>query len=164
MAEMESRQNVSTRFWMERSEIQPSPWVFSAGKRCFDVVIASAMIVLLIPVLLLIATVIFVQDGETPLYGQWRVGANGREFRLLKFRTMLSKPGPSVTAANDSRILPFGRILRRWKLDELPQLVNIVAGEMSIVGPRPKLSEHTLAIFPCRPGLTCAATIAYIAE
>jgi lipopolysaccharide/colanic/teichoic acid biosynthesis glycosyltransferase len=77
---------------------------------------------------------------------------------------MQSLPGPSVTAANDSRILPLGRILRRWKLDELPQFFNIVTGEMSIVGPRPKLSEHTLIAFPCKPGLTSIATIAFISE
>lgn len=102
------------------------------------------------------------------MFFQTRVGLDGRPFRLWKFRTMVqgAERGPLLTAMNDSRITRLGRFLRRWSLDELPQLVNILKGDMSFVGPRPEVPPlvaewrpHERRILTVRPGLTGWAQI-----
>jgi hypothetical protein len=95
------------------------------------------------------------------------MGRNGRTFTILKFRTMIhatDRVHNAVTTACNQQFTPLGPFLRRWKLDELPQLLNVLAGHMSLVGPRPKMPEHVLSNLPCRPGITGAATIAFARE
>ncbi len=101
------------------------------------------------------------------LFRQKRMGLHGRAFTILKFRTMLlatDKAHHAVTTAGNQRFTPIGSFLRRWKLDELPQLLNVLWGDMSLVGPRPKMPEHVISDLPCRPGITGAATIAFARE
>lgn len=109
-----------------------------SGKRCFDLAAAAALLVLLAPVLAVIAIGVRV-GGRPVLFRQIRVGQYGRQFTILKFRTMRSGPGPLVTVHGDDRITRLGGLLRRLKLDELPQLVNVLLGDMSLVGWRPEV-------------------------
>ena len=108
--------------------------------RIFDIILASAMLVILSPILLLVSILIFLSSGTPIVYRQMRVGRSGRRFLLFKFRSMVPNAdslGSYKTTINDVRITALGRILRRFSLDELPQLVNVLKGEMSLVGPRP---------------------------
>jgi lipopolysaccharide/colanic/teichoic acid biosynthesis glycosyltransferase len=119
-----------------------------------------------------IAVWVRADSSGSALFRQERVGRYGRPFRLLKFRTMQSAPqeaGPLLTAGDDNRITRAGRVLRRTKLDELPQLVNVVRGDMSLVGPRPEVAKY-VALYPpavrdlvlsVRPGITDYAAIAF---
>lgn len=137
-------------------------------KRIFDVVFASVALILLSPLMLAVALMIYLYDRQPVFFRQERVGANGEHFRIFKFRSM------SVTAANvQSReavalpITPVGKIIRRTNIDELPQLFNILRGDMSIVGPRPPIPSQTGLIkmraenraLTCKPGLTGLAQI-----
>ena len=147
-----------------------SMWNQSKGKRLFDLFLAAALLVLVTPVMLVVAFVVKLTSRGPVFYRQWRVGQEGREFQLIKFRTMthVLQPGPSVTRAGDPRITAAGRVLRKWKLDELPQLLNIIRGEMSFVGPRPDVAEYLESlngeqqkILCLRPGITGLATLHY---
>jgi lipopolysaccharide/colanic/teichoic acid biosynthesis glycosyltransferase len=141
-------------------------------KRVFDFVVAGAGFVVLLPVLAIIALAVAVSSPGPVLFRQQRVGLNGRLFEILKFRTMTHAPegqGPLVTAAGDRRITRVGRVLRATKLDELPQLWNVVRGDMSLVGPRPEVPMY-VALYPpgvaeqvlsVRPGITDEASILY---
>ena len=143
-------------------------------KRLFDVLVASALLVLLSPVLLVLAMLIKAGDGGAVLYRGWRVGLAGRPFRMFKFRTMIRHAdvlgGPS-TPDGDPRVTSIGRWLRKYKLDELPQLLNVCSGDMSLVGPRPEVqqyvdlySQEERAILTVRPGLTDWASLWNIDE
>jgi FlaA1/EpsC-like NDP-sugar epimerase/lipopolysaccharide/colanic/teichoic acid biosynthesis glycosyltransferase len=140
-------------------------------KRAFDIVVAAVGLVVLSPLLGWIAYRVRREDGGPALFRQHRVGRDGALFEILKFRTMRSAPGPSITAAGDLRITDFGRWLRAWKLDELPQLWNVLRGDMSVVGPRPEIPEfvrHYAAearqILAIRPGVTGPAQLEGIDE
>ena len=143
----------------------------SATKRIFDVAVATAGLVLLSPALLAIAIALKVSSPGPVLYRGVRTGLNGREFRILKFRTMVvnaEQLGGGSTAKDDRRVTPLGRFLRRHKLDELPQLCNVIWGEMSLVGPRPELPQYTAQytgderlILTVRPGITDFASIEF---
>lgn len=118
-------------------------------KRLADVSIATLLLVLCTPLLVLISAVLWLWQGGPVFYRQQRVGLHGVPFTLFKFRTMVDAPPPRypdrpVAKREDARITPFGRFLRRSALDELPQFLNILRGEMSLVGPRP-LPEEDLA-------------------
>jgi lipopolysaccharide/colanic/teichoic acid biosynthesis glycosyltransferase len=140
------------------------------GKRLFDIGLASfGLAVFSIP-LAAIALTSWLVMGRPVLFAQDRVGRNGRLFRIKKFRTMRlgSEKDGSVTTADDRRVTRWGRSLRRWKLDELPQLWNVLVGEMSFVGPRPdvpgyadKLQGEARRILSIRPGITGPATLAF---
>lgn len=109
-------------------------------KRLLDVVVSVFGLFLLSPILFITAFIIFLQDRKPVLFTQKRVGLNGHHFMLYKFRSMVIKAesiGGFSTSDNDSRITPFGKIIRKASIDELPQLVNVLLGDMSIVGPRP---------------------------
>lgn len=144
------------------------------GKRLFDLWWAALGLAVLWPVFLVVALLITLQDGGPVFFRQWRVGHRGRQFRIWKFRTMLSQAserGPALTIGADSRITRVGRLLRRLKIDELPQLLNVMAGEMSLVGPRPELSCYVdlyspaqRAVLDLMPGMTDAASVHYSDE
>lgn len=142
----------------------------AVGKRAFDIIVALVGLVFLSPAFALIAAAIVVTDGFPVLYRQERIGRHARMFRIAKFRTMRvgADRSGTVTIDGDSRITRFGRLLRRWKLDELPQLWNVLRGQMSLVGPRPdvrglvdKLEGDDRRILNVRPGITGLATLAF---
>src|ERR1019366_10656669 len=122
---------------------------------------------ILIPLSLLIALSVRLTSSGPVLFLQERVGRYGRSFTILKFRTMTHSEDVArdlVTTTNNQQFTLVGPFLRRWKLDELPQLLNVLAGHMSLVGPRPRMPEHVNSTFGCRPGITGAATIAFARE
>lgn len=141
------------------------------GKRVFDVAFAVAGLALLWPLFLIVALLIKLDDRGPVLYRQIRAGRWGREFRIVKFRTMrdgADKEGPSVTAEGDSRITRVGRWLRKTKVDELPQLWNVLRGEMSFVGPRPEVPKYVALydleqrkILELMPGITDEASLEF---
>jgi len=113
-------------------------------RRLIDLVVASGALLAASPLLLAIALTIRIKEGAPVFFQQWRAGRNGVPFRMIKFRTMIvnaEKVGGSLTYQADRRITPLGRFLRRSKLDELPQLINILRGEMTIIGPRPEVLD-----------------------
>lgn len=114
-------------------------------KRIFDIVATLIALICLMPIMLGVALTIYAQDRGTVIFRQRRVGLNGREFTILKFRSMVlnaEKLGGQSTANSDPRITRIGRFIRMTSLDELPQLINVLKGEMSIVGPRPDVPAH----------------------
>lgn len=143
-------------------------WSLSRGKRVFDVVVALGVMAVLFAPMLLIALCIRITSRGPALFAQKRVGQNGRLFTIYKFRSMTvskRRRGAGLTTAGDARVTPVGRQLRLLKLDELPQLYNVLRGDMSIVGPRPKLPEYAEELnFAYRPGLTGAASLAFRRE
>jgi len=144
-----------------------SPWTLSGTKRFFDCVCVLLAMPLLIPAMLLVALAVWLTSTGPILFLQKRMGRDGKAFTILKFRTMIhvtDKKHHAVTTAGNQRFTPIGPFLRRRKIDELPQLLNVLAGHMSLVGPRPKMREHVVALLPCRPGITGAATIAFALE
>ncbi len=137
-------------------------------KRTIDIAVAAAALVLLSPLLLVIAAAIWFDSGRPVFFRQQRLGRGFRPFMLWKFRSMRPVPGSLVTAAGDERVTRVGRSLRRAKIDELPQLWNVLRGDMSLVGPRPEVSEFVDlyrgrydCILRVRPGLTDLASIRY---
>jgi lipopolysaccharide/colanic/teichoic acid biosynthesis glycosyltransferase len=135
-----------------------------------DIFGSAVALVLLSPLFLLVALAVRLSSPGPAIFRQWRVGRGGREFQLLKFRTMTVQAGdaPGVTRAGDCRVTKVGRWLRKWKLDELPQLVNVLRGEMSLVGPRPDLDDFwrqtscsARQVLNLIPGLTGAASIVF---
>jgi lipopolysaccharide/colanic/teichoic acid biosynthesis glycosyltransferase len=144
-----------------------SRWSRSGAKRIFDCACVLPVLPLLVPVLLVIALAVRLTSSGPVLFLQKRVGRNGHIFTILKFRTMIhvaDKAHHAVTTAGNQMFTPIGPLLRRWKLDELPQVFNVLLGDMSLVGPRPKLPEHVSNNLPCRPGITGAATLAFARE
>jgi len=140
---------------VQLDEVNPEWFVFSSGfensrrklflKRCFDLCTASVLFVLALPLMLLAAAAIAI-EGDGPLfYSQDRVGLHGKVFRIHKFRTMIPAPAGAAaqwTMAQDKRITPVGRLMRTFRIDELPQLVNVLSGNMSMVGPRPEQPHY----------------------
>jgi lipopolysaccharide/colanic/teichoic acid biosynthesis glycosyltransferase len=141
------------------------------GKRALDVFASAIGLLILSPLLLAIACGIKLSTAGPVFFRQIRIGQDGRQFQILKFRSMVvdaSKRGLGITVSGDSRVTRVGRFLRRYKLDELPQLWNVLCGDMSLVGPRPELPIYVAAYTPeqrlvlsARPGITDPASLAY---
>ena len=133
-------------------------------KRLFDIVFSLLGLMLTTPILLILAILIKREDGGPVFYRGVRVGLHGNPFRIFKFRTMVvnaEKIGGSSTADDDPRITKIGKFIRKYKLDELPQLINVLKGEMSFVGPRPEVQHYVnmytneeKAILNVKPGIT----------
>jgi lipopolysaccharide/colanic/teichoic acid biosynthesis glycosyltransferase len=144
------------------------------AKRAFDLCVALVALALGLPIGALIAVAIKLGDRGPVLYRQERVGRGGRLFQLLKFRSMVAEAdrrGAPITVRGDPRVTPVGRTLRRWKLDELPQLLNVIRGDMSLVGPRPELPTYVAqyekwmqSVLHYRPGITDPASLAFLDE
>ena len=143
-------------------------------KRIFDIVTALAGLIFLSPVLILIILAIWLQDFKSPFYISERVGKNEKTFRIIKLRSMIvgaDKKGVDSTSANDSRITTVGKIVRKYKLDELSQLFNVIKGDMSLVGPRPNVKRETdiytveeKKLLGVKPGITDIASIVFADE
>jgi lipopolysaccharide/colanic/teichoic acid biosynthesis glycosyltransferase len=149
--------------------LQGSQWVLSDARRLVDISVAVIILVVFSIPMMVIAVLTRLTSVGPVLFAQSRVGCGGRMFSILKFRTMEctrgAHRGPGLTSANDCRVTPMGRVLRKLKLDELPQFFNILRGEMSLVGPRPKSPDYeALAEMPYRPGITGPATLAFRCE
>ena len=138
-------------------------------KRVFDALFSATALVLLTPFLLVIAAIVAAESRGGAFYHQERIGRHGVPFRLHKFRSMqVHREGAQVTlGTSDPRITSVGRVLRNYKLDELPQLWNVVKGDMSLVGPRPEVAKYVALytdemreVLTVRPGLTDPASIA----
>jgi lipopolysaccharide/colanic/teichoic acid biosynthesis glycosyltransferase len=138
-------------------------------KRLFDLAAATAGLLVLLPVLAVCALAVRMSSPGPIFFRQQRVGLNGQVFDILKFRTMrpADASAPQITIGRDPRITPAGAFLRKWKLDELPQLWNVVRGDMSLVGPRPEVPKY-VALYPAadralvlsvRPGITDPCSI-----
>ncbi len=142
-----------------------------AAKRIFDVVVSALLLVILSPVFLVIAVAIKADSRGSVFFRQTRVTAGGREFKIFKFRTMVSdaeKLGFAVTVSGDARITRVGKVIRGCRLDELPQLLNVFAGSMSFVGTRPEVPKYVAAYTPemwatllLPAGITSEASIRY---
>ena len=135
----------------------------------FDRILAAIALVAISPVLIVIGLAILIEDGRPIFFRQRRVGRSGKLFSLLKFRSMrVGMPGASITAGSDPRITRLGNILRKYKLDELPQLWNVVKGEMRMVGPRPEVPNFVdlqnpvwRGVLQVSPGITDLASLIY---
>ena len=140
-------------------------------KRIFDIICSGLGLVILSPFLLFVAIRIKMGSEGPVFFKQIRVGEKGKEFKILKFRTMVvdaEKLGRQITVGNDNRITKIGAFLRKYKIDELPQLINVFKGDMSLVGPRPEVpryvkmyTEEQRKVLDVKPGITDLASIRY---
>lgn len=143
-------------------------------KRIFDFCSSAIAIILLLPFFLFVAALIVIDNGFPVFFAQTRIGKNQQPFKLLKFRTMVKdadKLGKITVGKRDPRVTRIGYFLRSYKLDELPQLINILKGDMSVVGPRPEVEDYVklynneqLKVLQVRPGLTDYASLKFINE
>jgi lipopolysaccharide/colanic/teichoic acid biosynthesis glycosyltransferase len=157
-----------------KERVVPASWY--VAKRSIDIVVASALLIALSPVIVLCALAIVIVSPGSPFFSQERVAKDGRRFKMFKLRTMVDGAhhyheemraynevgGPVLKIRNDPRVHPIGKFLRRTSIDELPNLVNVLRGEMSIVGPRPPLPQEVahydrvaLRRLTVKPGITC---------
>tara|TARA_B100000287_G_C20573522_1_gene757531 strand:- start:610 stop:1236 length:627 start_codon:yes stop_codon:yes gene_type:complete len=137
-----------------------------AGKRFFDIVFSIFAIVLLSPIIMVVSALLFLTQGPIFYKGK-RAGLYGEPFYQFKFCSMIENNSHAFTSANDKRITPIGRIIRKYKIDEIPQFFNVLIGDMSVVGPRPEdydvvmkhYNKKQFKIFCVKPGLTCTQQI-----
>lgn len=156
--------------WLKIYLVKPC----STLKRLVDIFGSAMGLIFLSPLFIMVAVGVKFQDGGPILYRQIRVGHHGREFKVIKFRSMrvsTDDSDPSITADGDPRITPTGRFIRKTKIDELPQLINVLKGEMSLVGPRPEVPHYVrlytkeqLAVLELQPGITDLASIEFRRE
>jgi len=143
-------------------------------KRLFDILFSATLILVLLPLGIVVSIWIFLDDFGSPFFVQQRVGLNGKNFGLLKFRSMrknAESKGQLTVGMKDNRITRSGYFIRKYKIDELPQLVNVFLGEMSVVGPRPEVPKYVLLyneeqqnVLSIKPGITDFASIEYVRE
>src|SRR6266403_5301533 len=152
-----------------REYLWPSKWCLSPGKRIFDAVFATILLVFALPFMLLASLAVLTSPGPL-FFASNRMGQGGKRIRVLKFRTMFHRKelGVQLTRRGDDRVTRAGRFLRKWKIDELPQFINVVRGDMSLVGPRPDSAEFLNALptnLQCvrtlKPGITSTATLKF---
>lgn len=148
-----------------------SPWCNSVCKRGWDILGAILLLIPLLPLMLVLAVAVKLTSPGPVLFRQRRPGRNGREFSIVKFRTMIDgrrHAGPVLTRATDPRVTWLGRFMRKWKVDEFPQLFNVLWGQMSFVGPRPQptklwqdpsIQDEAACVLSVRPGITSQATV-----
>ncbi|QWE12824.1 sugar transferase [Polynucleobacter sp. AP-Titi-500A-B4] len=142
--------------------------------RLIDIAISLFGLLLLSPVLVVFLLLVYLQDFKNPIFFAKRVGRSGRDFLMYKMRSMVAnaeKTGVNSTSINDSRITSIGRVIRRYKLDEVMQLINVLKGDMSLVGPRPQVrdgvnfyNEYEMNLLLLRPGITDLASIIFADE
>jgi lipopolysaccharide/colanic/teichoic acid biosynthesis glycosyltransferase len=152
--------------------LQYQTFTYVFFKRIFDIIFSVFGLIISSPLMLLASILVCIASPGPLIYRGIRAGLNGKPFAILKFRTMINnaeKLGGPSTALNDPRMTLFGSFLRRFKLDELPQFINILKGEMSVVGPRPQVQKYTdlyigdeKLILTVRPGLVDYATLSFI--
>jgi sugar transferase (PEP-CTERM system associated) len=160
--------------WLIYGDGYRQNWMRTLVKRLFDITVSAALLVLTAPVMILAAMLIAMESPGPVIYRQERVGLRGRTFTVLKFRSMCQdaeKDGVAWASANDARVTRVGRLLRRTRMDELPQLINVIKGEMSFVGPRPERPEFVTTLTEqipfyavrnsVKPGLTGWAQVRY---
>jgi lipopolysaccharide/colanic/teichoic acid biosynthesis glycosyltransferase len=149
-----------------RTLSEASPWVLSPTRRVLELIVSLLALIILAPLMALAALLVRLGSDGPVLFRQRRMGRNGHEFTLYKFRSMRveGECGSCITVVGDSRITPVGAFLRRYKLDEIPQFWNVLRGDMSLVGPRPKLPHHEALHMESRPGITGMATLAFRRE
>ena len=143
-------------------------------KRLFDICFSLALIIVLLPLAIVVSLWIVFDDFGSPFFVQQRVGLNGKNFGLLKFRSMkknAESKGQLTVGMKDNRITRSGYFIRKYKIDELPQLINVFLGEMSLVGPRPEVPKYVLLyneeqqnVLSIKPGITDFASIEYVRE
>ena len=149
--------------------VTPPSAATMACKRAFDILCSFLGLTVLSPVLLVVSVLVAVTSPGGGFFRQERIGKDGRPFRIFKFRSMRKdNAGLKITTGNDSRITPVGRFLRKSKIDELPQLINVLVGDMSFVGPRPEVADYVNLYTPyqrqvllVRPGITGLASIRF---
>ena len=145
------------------------------AKRALDLSLTIPGLIILSPIMAMVAIAIKIDSKGPVFFRQERIGQYGRPFKIIKFRTMVEdaeKLGPKITTSKDQRITRVGRILRKYKIDELPQIINVILGDMSLVGPRPEVQEYIeyypeeakKKILSVPPGITDIASIKYINE
>ena len=140
-------------------------------KRSFDIIVSFIGLIFTFPIIMIAALLVRIKYKESGFFTQTRISKDGKEFKIIKIKTMSSrvKFDTTVTTKNDPRITPLGKIFRKTKIDELPQLINVLKGDMSFVGPRPDVKELIESIpeeerelfLSIRPGITGPATIKY---
>lgn len=143
-------------------------------KRCFDFLCAFMGLIIFSPFLIIVMLIIWLHDRHSPFYIATRIGLNGREFKMVKLRSMIfnaDKSGVDSTSGDDNRITAVGHFIRRFKLDEVSQLYNVLIGDMSLVGPRPNVKRETNSytdeekkLLSVRPGITDFASIVFSDE
>ena len=149
--------------------VTPPSAATMACKRAFDILCSFFGLTVLSPVLLVVSVLVAVTSPGGVFFRQERIGKDGKPFRIFKFRSMRKdNAGLKITTGNDSRITPVGRFLRKSKIDELPQLINVLVGDMSFVGPRPEVADYVNLYTPyqrqvllVRPGITGLASIRF---
>jgi len=157
------------------TDTSPLPPVsYRVPKRVFDIVVSGIALLVFWPLLVLAAVLIYLDDRSTPIYAGERVGQGGTPFNMLKLRTMIphaARTGVDSTAADDQRITRIGAVVRKLKLDEFLQFVNVLRGDMSLVGPRPQVSRGTALytdlerqLLSVKPGFTDFATVVFADE
>jgi lipopolysaccharide/colanic/teichoic acid biosynthesis glycosyltransferase len=140
-------------------------------KRLFDIISSLVGLIFISPIFLVVPILIKLDSKGPVFFKQWRIGKDGKQFKIYKFRTMLQdadKVGSLITAGNDQRITAIGKLLRRYEVDELPTLINVLKGDMSIVGPRPEVPKYLhhydrkyREILSVRPGITDLGTLSF---